>query len=198
MNCSSCNNNSNSSNTIRDSTIHHINPLYHPLSNTDSESRYVPFEILDASLVVDEDGTILKSIDTQQPITNNPNVFAKLSSDNIHRRLINGSYIDGGNILKIDHDAHKYSKSDAIIQSEIKANNTNNSNIIDEIAIDPTRISVLPSFNSELPTFESGDNQYDTEKYVDGYKIQEYQSIYDDPNNSSSGYKFEDYKSIYE
>ena len=188
-------NNNNKINSNRDSSIDvmAINPIYQPLSINDSERCYV----IDASLVVDEDGTILKS-NTHQPITDNPNVFAKLSSDNIQRRLVNGSYIDGGNILKIDHDAHKFSKSDAIMQSEMNAYSTSNSNIIDEIAIDPTRISVLPSFNSELPTFEIGGNQYDTEKHVDGYKIQDYQSIYDDPNNPSNGYKFEEYKSIYE
>ena len=197
----------------RDTFDNRVNPLYKPLSINDGSETLTtmsPFEIYDAQMIIDENGNITKSKDQHyhngtyindmnHTITDNPNVFAKLSSDNINRRLINGSYIDGERILKIDRDAILLSKNDAEIQSEIKAINTTMANVLDEVAIDPSRITVQPSFNSSLPTYEIGiNNQQDPSKQEDGYKIQDYESIYDDPNNSSKGYIIEDYKSIYD
>lgn len=196
----------------RDTFDNRVNPLYQPLSINDSERRtttYTPFEVIDAQMIVDNNGHILKSNnrismgeatymnDMSNTITDNPKVFAKLSSDNIHRRLINGSYIDGERIKRIDKEAIDLSRPDADFQSKIVANNTIMGNIVDEVAIDPSRICVQPSFNSQLPTYEIGTGKIEQTDISQPYKIQDYQSIYDSPT-STGGYKIEEYKSIYE
>ena len=199
--------NSINNNDIRYSTdIEMCNPLYQRI-NSNEDNNFVPYEIINAEAIIIDNkiynrnekigGTYVTNINEHD----NPNIFARVASDDIHRKIINGSYIDGSDILKIDNNILKLSKPIAERQSEIQSNNTLMANILDEVAQDPSRILVKPSFNSSLPTYEIGINNNNNSNKQDKpkeYEIEEYESIYDNPNNPNKGYVIEEYKSIYE
>ena len=201
-------NNSNySSSSINDrnsTNIEMCNPLYQRLNNIEDSDR-LPYDIIDAqAIIIDDkmiirnekrdiytDGTYMSNVDMN--VLDNPNVFAKMESDVIRKKIINGSYVDGANVLKIDNEFLNLSKPVAERQSEILSNNTYMGNILDEVAQDPTRITIKPSFNSPLPTYEIGTTSNNTnDQKSKEYKIEEYESIYD------KGYIIEDFVSSYE
>lgn len=190
-------------NNIRDSTdIEMCNPLYQRLNNNEENDHHLPYEIVNAQAIIIDNKIIMRNDKVNcgtyiSDINDSPNIFAKISSDDIHKRIINGSYVDGAEVLNIDNEYHKLSKPNAERQSEIQSNNTMMANVLDEVAQDPSRILVKPSFNSPLPTYEIGinnNNNNNSEKSKE-YKIEDYESIYD---NYPSGYVIEEYKSIYE